>query len=79
MLNAANAQLFVALHLLHNYFRRHMHLVNRLLRQHRLADDVADDKDVLLMGAHLDIDVDEATIRYGHVGLFGCELPATWW
>jgi len=37
-------------------------LVHRLVRQHGLAHDVADGEDVRHVGAHLDVDVDEATV-----------------
>lgn len=45
-------------------FRRHVGLVHGLVRQHRLADDVADRKDVRHVGAHLAVDLDEAAV--GH-------------
>ncbi|MCY1373749.1 hypothetical protein D9M69_610420 [compost metagenome] len=37
-----------------------MPLVNGLVRQHRIASDIADGKDVLRCRAHLLIDLDEA-------------------
>ncbi|OQC07498.1 MAG: hypothetical protein BWX79_01871 [Alphaproteobacteria bacterium ADurb.Bin100] len=53
-----------------------MRLVHRLVRQHGLADDVADGEDVGHVGAHLDVDVDEATVRDRHAGLVGSDLLA---
>ena len=46
-----------------------MRLVHRLVRQHGLADDVADGEDVRHVGAHLDVDVDEAAVGDGHAAL----------
>ncbi len=43
-------------------FRRDLALVRRLVRQHRLADDVADGEDVVDVGAHLLVDGDEAAL-----------------
>ena len=53
-----------------------MRIVHRLVGQHGLADDVADGKDVQHVGAHLDVDVDEATVRDGHTGFIGADLLA---
>jgi hypothetical protein len=44
------------------HFGRHMRLVHGLVRQHGLADDVADGENVRHVGAHLDVNVDEATL-----------------
>ena len=48
--------------------------MHRLVRQHGLADDVADGKDMRHVGAHLDIDVDEAAIRHRHARFVGGDL-----
>jgi methyl-accepting chemotaxis protein len=53
-----------------------MRLMDRLVRQHGLADDVADGEDVRHVGAHLDVHVDEATLRHGHAGFLGGDLLA---
>jgi hypothetical protein len=53
-----------------------MRLVHGLVRQHGLAHDVADGKDVRHVGTHLDVDIDEAAVRDGHAGLFGGDLFA---
>ena len=42
--------------------RRDLGLVRGLMRQHRLADDVADGEDVRHVGAHLAVDGDEAAL-----------------
>ncbi len=42
--------------------------VRRLVRQHRIADDVADRIDVRHVGAHLDVHRDEAALVDGHTG-----------
>jgi hypothetical protein len=55
---------------------RHVRLVHRLVRQHRLADDVADRKDVRHVGAHLYIHRDEAPVGDRDAGLLGGDLPA---
>ena len=57
-------------------FRRDVRLVHRLVREHRLADDVADREDVRHVGAHLLVDVDEAAIGDGDAGLVGADLLA---
>jgi hypothetical protein len=51
-------------------------LVHRLVRQHRLADDVADGEDVRHVGAHLHVHRDEAAIADDHAGLLGADLLA---
>ena len=57
-------------------FGRHMRLVHRLVRQHRLADDVADGEDVRHVGAHLDVDRDEAAVGDLDASLVGADLVA---
>ena len=47
-----------------------------LVRQHGLADEVADSKDVRDVGSHLDVHRDEATIRHRHAGFVGTDLLA---
>ena len=47
-----------------------------LVRQHGLADDVADGEDVGHVGAHLDVDVDEAAVGHGHTSFVGGDLIA---
>ena len=69
-------QVLVALQFASNNFSGHMRFVDRLVRQHGLANDVADGEDVRDVGAHLDIDVDEATVRDGNTGLFCRDLLA---
>ena len=44
------------------HFRRDLRLVRRLMRQHRLADDVADGEDVRHVGAHLPVDRNVAAL-----------------
>jgi hypothetical protein len=44
--------------------------------QHGLANDVADGEDVRHVGAHLDVDVDEASIGDGDTGFVGSDLLA---
>ena len=61
-------QFLVALQFTGDDFGSHMGFVHRLVGQHRLADDVADGEDVRHIGAHLDIDVDEAPVSHGHTG-----------
>ena len=53
-----------------------MRLMHRLVRQHGLAHDVANGEDVRHVGAHLDVDVDEATVGDGHASLVGSDLLA---
>jgi hypothetical protein len=53
-----------------------MRFVHRLVRQHGLADDVADGKDVRHVGAHLHVHRDEAAVGHGHAGLVGADLLA---
>ena len=50
--------------------------VHRLVREHRLADDVADREDVRHVGAHLLVDVDEAAIGDRDAGLLRADLLA---
>ena len=57
-------------------FRRELAFVRGFVRQHRLADDVADGEDVRHVGAHLPVDLDEAALGDGDAGLVGIELPA---
>jgi len=42
------------------------------VRQHGLAHDVADGEDVRHIGAHLDVDVDEATVGYRNTRPIRC-------
>src|SRR5690606_31797331 len=51
-------------------------LVGGLVRQHRLADQVADREDVRHVGAHLRVHRDEASLGHLHPGLAGIELAA---
>ena len=46
------------------------------VRQHGLADDVADGEDVGHVGAHLDVDGDEAAVGDGDTGFVGSDLFA---
>ena len=57
-------------------FRGHMGFMHGLVRQHRLADDVSDREDVRHVGAHLLVDVDEASLGHRDSGLFGADLLA---
>ena len=57
-------------------FRCHVGFMHGLVRQHRLAHQIADGEDVRHVGAHLAVDVDEATVRHLHAGLVGSELLA---
>jgi len=41
-----------------------------------LADEVGNGEDVTHVGAHLDVDVDEATLRKNHTSFFGADLLA---
>ena len=52
-----------------NRFDRHARLVRRLVRQHRIADDVADGEDRRLGGAALPVDLDEAALVHLHLRL----------
>ena len=45
-----------------------MRVMHGLVRQHGLAHNVADGEDVRHVGAHLDVLIDETTIRDGHTG-----------
>ena len=51
-------------------------LVHRLVRQHRLADDVADGEDVRHVGALLLVDRDEAALVDEHAGVLGADQLA---
>ena len=64
-------QLFVALQFTGNHFGGHMRFVYRFVRQHGLADDIANGEDVRHIGTHLDIDVDEAAVCDGNAGFVG--------
>ena len=57
-------------------FRRHVRLVHCLVRQHRLADDVADREDVRHVGAHLLVDRDKAAVAHRDARLLGIDLLA---
>jgi hypothetical protein len=59
-----------------NHFSSHMRLVHGLVRQHGLAHHVANGKDVRQVGAHLDVHIDEATLRNGHTGFFSSDFFA---
>ncbi len=61
-------QIFVALLLACYHFGRYMRFVHGFVGQHGLAYDVADGEDVGHVGAHLDIDVDEAAVCDGYAG-----------
>ena len=69
-------QFFVVFGFTGDDFGRHMRLVHRLVRQHGLADDVANGKDVRHVGAHLDVDVDEAAVGHRHAGFVGRDFLA---
>ena len=57
-------------------FRRHVRLVHCLVRQHRLADDIADREDVRHVGAHLIVDRNKTTVAHRDAGLFGVDTFA---
>ena len=57
-------------------FRGDVAFVRRLVREHRLADDVADREDVRHVGAHLVVDGDEAAIGDRDARLVGADLLA---
>src|SRR3546814_8261584 len=57
-------------------FGRKLARVRGLVRQHRLADEVADGEDVRHVGAHLRVYVDEAALAHAHAGLARIELAA---
>ena len=57
-------------------FRCHVGFMHGLVRQHRLADQIADGEDVRHVGAHLAVDFDEAAVRHLHAGLVGGDLLA---
>ncbi len=52
---------------------RHLALMAGLVGEHRLADDVADGKDVRDIGAHLPVHRDEAALIDGDAGLVGID------
>ena len=56
--------------------RGELAFVRRLVRQHRLADDVADGVDVRHVGAHLLVHRDEAALVDLHAGGFGVDRLA---
>ena len=58
------------------YFGRNVRFMHRLVRQHRLPDQVADGEDVRYVGTHLVIDRDEATVGDDDAGLVGSDLAA---
>ena len=45
-----------------DHFSGHMRFMHGLVRQHGLADDVANGEDMGHVGAHLNVDVDEASV-----------------
>jgi hypothetical protein len=53
-----------------------MRFVRRLVGEHRLADDVADGEDVRHVGAHLDVDRNEAAVADRHAGVLGADALA---
>ncbi len=57
-------------------FRRELAFVRGLVRQHRLADQIADGEDVRHVGAHLPVDRDEAAFGDLHAGLVGVDPVA---
>ncbi|OEZ92696.1 hypothetical protein JAB9_46260 [Janthinobacterium sp. HH107] len=57
-------------------FGGHVGFMHSLVRQHRLADQVADGEDVRHVGAHLAVDFDEAAVGDVHAGLVGSDLLA---
>ncbi|MNM47828.1 hypothetical protein D3C81_588020 [compost metagenome] len=57
-------------------FRCNVGFMHGLVRQHRLAHQVADGEDVRHVGAHLAVDVDETAIRHLHARLVGGQLLA---
>ena len=50
--------------------------MHTLVRQHRVADDVADGKDVRHVGTHLFIDRNEAALIHRDTGIFRTDLLA---
>ena len=56
--------------------RRDVRFVHRLVREHRLADDVPDGEDVANVGAHLLVDRNEAAVGNRHTGLIRVDVPA---
>ena len=69
-------EFLVALDFTGDHFGGHMRFMHRLVSEHGLAHDVANGEDVGHVGAHLDVDVDEAAISHGHAGLVGGDLLA---
>jgi hypothetical protein len=55
---------------------RDLALVHRLVRQHRLADDVAEREDVGHVGAHLLVGRDEAALVHQDTRVLGADQPA---
>jgi hypothetical protein len=47
-----------------------------LVRQHGLADDVANGKNVGHGGAHLEVDINKTSVRHSHTGFVGTDLLA---
>ena len=56
-------------------FSCNVRLVHRFVRQHRLADDVADREDMRHVGAHLLINGDEAAVAYDNASPLGFDCP----
>ena len=59
-------------------FRRHLGLVHGLVRQHGLADDVADGEDVRHVGAHLLVDGNEAALVDRDARGLGIDAACRW-
>ena len=59
-----------------DHFRRHLAFVHRLVRQHGLADDVADGEDVRHVGALLLVHRDEALLVDLDAGVLGTDQLA---
>ena len=51
-------------------------LMYRFVRQHGLADDVTDGKNVRYIGAHLRVHVNETALAHGHTGLVRADQQA---
>ena len=62
----AGGQFFITLQFTGDHFGGHMRLMHRFVRQHGLAHDVADGKNVRHVGAHLNVHVDVAAVGHGH-------------
>ena len=56
-------------------FSRHVRLVYSFVRQHWLANNVADREDMRHVGAHLLIDGDEAAVAYDNASPLGFDCP----